>query len=400
MVVLSFGHIPTWAGGKQNSGLANVIYQLAKHGSSVDSVSVVLVATDSNIKYRRDGDLLILGWTKIGLIGYILVHPLRSIRGLLSLKRLKRMYPVVESTMGLFLKRVFLEKSLLFIKPEIVHLHGAQGIWYIDLVPATIKIVVTFHGMTGLDSNVPQHKILFKMERDLYLSSRVNECYFICTRLVSDFRGAYGDNGKKNQVIFNAYDRAKFFVERKYCGVNYTASNRVVICTIASLSELKGQIRVLKALSSLKDKRRFRYFCIGGGSEEYRLLLHEFADKNCIDYTYLGKMKPDDIRKYLLKADYMIMPSSSEGFGLTYLESIACGTPVILPRTIPIAEEKELINSNNSILLNDSSVESIINVLSNIDKYSFKREQVADTVGSLTWDEVAQQYFESFKMLE
>ena len=46
MRIMSFGHIPSWAGGKQESGLANVIYQLAKHGSEIPEAEVTLAATD------------------------------------------------------------------------------------------------------------------------------------------------------------------------------------------------------------------------------------------------------------------------------------------------------------------------------------------------------------------
>ena len=53
--------------------------------------------------------------------------------------------------------------------------------------------------------------------------------------------------------------------------------------------------------------------------------LEKYATTHGIPFTYYGKRKPEEIRKLLAQADYMIMPSSSEGFGLTYLESMACG---------------------------------------------------------------------------
>lgn len=40
MKVLSFGHIPAWAGGRQSSGLANVIYQLAKNMADCNDVEL------------------------------------------------------------------------------------------------------------------------------------------------------------------------------------------------------------------------------------------------------------------------------------------------------------------------------------------------------------------------
>lgn len=403
MKIMSFGHIPTWAGGRQESGLANVIYQLAKHGSEVEGAEVTLAATDCFVPERMDGMLTILGWTKARLAGYMLAHPVRSAKSFLTLRRQKRKYPISERFVGLYLKRIHFERSVRKVRPNVVHLHGVQAVWYLDLVPRESCVAVTFHGMTGLDANVPQHDILFKMERDVFLSLRVNEVFFICTQLVGTFKEAYGDNGKRNIVIFNSYDNTQFYLEKdvkhphRSGGEAAGKSGGTTLCTVASLSDLKGQLRVLSGLTLLPDRKKFRYYCIGGGSVEMVKRVNEYARDNGLDFEYLGKMKPADIRRHLYEADYMIMPSSSEGFGLTYLEAIACGVPVILPKDVPIAAEKELINEKNSILLDDCSAESIAKVLGHIDDHHFEAEEVASTVAGFSWDEIARQYVKAFE---
>ena len=391
--------MPAWAGGRQESGLANVIYQLAKHGSEVNGAEVTLVATDSFVPERKDGKLTILGWTKNRLTVYILIHPFRAVSSILKLCELKKKYPFRERFAGLYMKRIFFEKTINLINPQVIHLHGYDALWYVDLVPNDVKITVTFHGMNGLDKKIPQHEILFNMERDVFHSERLSEVFFISSQLVTSFKGAYGDNGKRNRVIFNSYDKSKFYYEEKMCVPARFGENRNIttLCTVASLSDLKGQLRVLTALNMLSGNKRFRYFCIGEGSEEMTAKLTAYANENDIDFSYLGKMNPDDIRKHLYSADYMIMPSSSEGFGLAYLEAIACGVPVILPKGLPIAQEKELINGKNSILLDDCSDKSIAKVLGRIDEYVFNHQDVASTISGLSWDDVARQYYMAFK---
>jgi len=400
MKVLSFGHIPTWAGGRQSSGLANVIYQLAKHGSEIADAQVVLAATDCFIPRRMDGKLLILGWTKSMLARYVLLHPAKSIRSLVKLIGIKRKYPRNTSFWGVFLKRIFFEKTVRDIAPQIVHLHGASAIWYQDLVPSTCKLSVTFHGMTGLDKNLPQHEILYQIEHDVFHSQRVDGVFFICTELIDYFIKAYGCNGKNNQVIFNSYDKNHFYYDKNDCSRDSKRTGKLTtLCTIASLSDLKGQVRVMEGIASLLKPDRFRYFCIGGGDEKYANMLDEYAKEHNINYHYLGKMPPQDIRTHLYEADYMIMPSSSEGFGLTYLEAIACGVPVILPPNIPIAKEKNLINKNNSILLEDCSSKSIAGVLSHIEDYTFVKERVAESIAGFSWDEIALLYIKAYKSM-
>lgn len=400
MKIMSFGHIPSWAGGRQESGLANVIYQLAKHESEI--TEVILAATDYFKPLRKDGKLTIVGWTKSGLLGYIVKHPIRAYRSFITLRNLKKRYPINERFFGLYLKRIFMEKTLHITHPQVLHLHGTNAAWYLDLVPNDVKAVVTFHGMIGLDHNVSQHKVLFKMEHDVFHSMQVSEVFFICTKLVSSFIETYGDNGKKNLVIFNSYDSTQFYFE-KDCAITIQSNRErtgvTTLCTVASLSDLKGQLRVLSGLTLLSDRKKFKYFCIGGDSNGIAQMLTAFALENGIDFEYKGKMKPVEIRKELYCADYMIMPSSSEGFGLSYLESIGCGVPVILPRNIPIAAEKELINERNSILLDDCSAESIAKVLDNIEKWKFNREDVARSISGFSWDEMARQYVSAFEKL-
>lgn len=397
MKVLSLGHIPSWAGGRQESGLANVIYQLAKHISNEPDIKMLLAATDVFELKKQDGALIIAGWTKRVLLCYILRHPFYCLQSYQKLKKLKKDYPLQEPFWGLFFKRVFFKKTCQEFMPDIVHLHGPAAIWYLDIPEPSSKIAVTFHGITGTDSNLAQFEVLNKMEHDVFHSDRVSDFFFICTQLVPLFKKAYEENHKKNTVIFNAYDSSKFFFKD---GNRYVADpQKTTLCTVASLSDLKGQYRVLKSLSTITNKGAFKYFCIGGDSEGLAESLSAYAVTNEIDFEYLGKKKPDQIREELYKADYMIMPSSSEGFGLTFLEAIACGVPVILPRNIPIAEEKDLINEKNSILLDDCSEMSITKVLSQINKYHFEPEAVANSFNNCSWSDIARQYVIAFKNL-
>ena len=290
-----------------------------------------------------------------------------------------------------------MDKTIRNLNPQVLHLHGTSAAWYLDLVPNNVKVTVTFHGMSGLDHNVAQYDVLFKMEHDVFHSAKVKMCFFICTQLVNLFKTTYGDNNKANRVIFNAYDNTRFYLEE---GVPQSINKqKITLCTVASLSDLKGQLRVLKSLSVIPNRNKFNYFCIGDDSEGISRKMIEFASKNNIIFNYLGKKNPDQIRKELVNADYMIMPSSSEGFGLSYLEAIACGVPVILPKDLPIAVEKNLINEDNSILLDDSTENAICKVLSQIENYHFDPKVVARSLKDCSWDNIVRQYISAFNFL-
>lgn len=69
------------------------------------------------------------------------------------------------------------------------------------------------------------------------------------------------------------------------------------------------------------------YICSDGSSEKEILELVEKYPKNV---KYYGKVNPEKLRELYQNADFLIMPSRFlETFGLTAMESLACGTPVI-----------------------------------------------------------------------
>ena len=44
---------------------------------------------------------------------------------------------------------------------------------------------------------------------------------------------------------------------------------------------------------------------------------------------FLGKVPPEDLPDLYRAADLFALPSTGEGFGIAYLEAMACGTPAI-----------------------------------------------------------------------
>ncbi|MDX9724314.1 MAG: glycosyltransferase [Myxococcota bacterium] len=68
----------------------------------------------------------------------------------------------------------------------------------------------------------------------------------------------------------------------------------------------------------------------GGGPEEYLAELHRRADEGPAQIDFLGKLPHAQLPALYREHDIFVFPSSwAEPFGLTHLEAMACGTPVI-----------------------------------------------------------------------
>ena len=204
----------------------------------------------------------------------------------------------------------------------------------------------------------------------------------ISTSLTKIFENMYGKIKPKHKVILNAYDDNvyKYIEPRKH--------NKLTLCTIASFSKLKGQERVIEAL--LKSHCDYSYRCIGHISDSDKDILEKKA--RGVDFQWLGVKKPVEIRELLADCDFMILPSSSEGFGLVYLEAIACGVPVIIPKDLPLALEGGILNENNAIRINGCSAEAIEEVLPSLPQREWNRKEVSQTIVSYTWDNIAREY--------
>ena len=224
------------------------------------------------------------------------------------------------------------------------------------------------------------------MEEAICSSQRIDILCAISSTIPVIFRKMYGEIRPKVKVILNAYDNQVF----KY--INPKEHSKLTLCTIASFSKLKGQERVIDALKLCHCN--YSYKCVGHISDPDKELLEIKARD--IDFEWLGIKKPYEIRELLAECDYMILPSSSEGFGLVYLEAIACGVPVIIPNNLPLALEGNILNDKNAIRIKGYDVDAIVSVLPSLAKRKWNRLDVSKSVTPYTWDSVAKKYCEIY----
>ncbi len=393
MRILTFGHIPTWAGGKQEHGLANVIYNLAIALSYETDAEVSLAASDVRGKVIKRDKLLIKGWNKSGLLLYAISHPVLFFSYLYYLVKNRNQFPPHETISGYLLKGIFLRKTIKEVNPDILHLHEASTWFYVKIVPKNVKIVVTFHGPYGISADIPYKDSYSILERNYLYSNRISEVLFISHSLLDEYKEYYKNIITSTDVILNAYNDTVFnFIEP-------ISHEGIRICTIGTLQPRKGQLRVLEGL---KDSGlSYSYYTIGAGSKEAEEELYSFSKAHGIKYTHLGKKKPEEIREVLSEMDYMILPSSSEGFGLVFLETIACGVKVILPKGLPIVQEETIIKPGiNSILLEDYSSAAISKAIKELEgNYQYDHKMVSQSISACTWTQISKQYYNIFKKI-
>ncbi len=102
----------------------------------------------------------------------------------------------------------------------------------------------------------------------------------------------------------------------------------VTVGRLESSERSKGHDRVIRVLPALlRDNRSLRYVIVGEGDDAGRLreLANEVGVAQAV--TFVGYY--ENLQACYSAADVFVMPSTQEGFGIVFLEAMACGVRVV-----------------------------------------------------------------------
>jgi glycosyltransferase involved in cell wall biosynthesis len=168
----------------------------------------------------------------------------------------------------------------------------------------------------------------------------------------------------KIQLLPNTVESDKFrpapkphFLLKRY---QLHPDQRVIltIARLASAEQYKGYDQVLRALPAVK--RAFpdvRYILGGWGSDRSRVL-KLISELGLTDSVILAGYIPDyELNSYYNLCDVFAMPSKGEGFGIVFLEALACGKPVIAGNTDGSIDA--VLNGRLGVLVDPENVDEI-----------------------------------------
>lgn len=164
-------------------------------------------------------------------------------------------------------------------------------------------------------------------------------------------------------VIPNAANTNKFYkLDQKRCRKELSfPTDKFIVAFTGSFIDRKGVRKVARAIDEIGD---IYGIFIGTGPEEPK----------CKNILFKGRVKNEEMVKYLNAADVFVLPTLAEGCSNAIMEAVACGLPIISS-----AREfnQDVLDESCSILVNPESQSEIteaIRVLKNDPK---KREILA-----------------------
>lgn len=145
-----------------------------------------------------------------------------------------------------------------------------------------------------------------------------------------------GFDPERVQILPNTFDETRFTLGPRAAALisrySLTPDEKVVL-TVARLDPregYKGYDRLVQAMPEiLAACGRVRLIVVGGGADGARLMTMASSMGVGDSVTLAGFVPDAELADHYRLADVFAMPSTGEGFGIVFIEAMACGTPVL-----------------------------------------------------------------------
>lgn len=252
-------------------------------------------------------------------------------------------------------------KNFKKIQPEVIHLHSSFAGFIVRILFATkilstrgVKIIYTPHAFPFLMGCSAQKKKLYA-KIEIFLSRYTNS--IVCT---SDYEynvaSQYGINKDKLTRIYNGIDFSNA-AKKDTEVVDSFQENKINILFVGRFDFQKGYDYLLEIIQKL-DQRKY-YFHIIGDS-----VLNNVTNKICQgNVKYYGWIANDNLSFYFKSADFLIMPSRWESFGIVAIEAQANALPVLANKNSSLPEVIE--NGVTGILEDFDRLDKVLYIIEN-----------------------------------
>ena len=161
-------------------------------------------------------------------------------------------------------------------------------------------------------------------------------------------------------ILPNSVDMARFKPQGKNSELvdRYNLRDKVVLMTFGRLERSKGIDEILEILPNIaRDIPNIVYMIVGGGADLDRL--QKKANALSVDdrVIFAGRIEETEKVDYYNLADVFVMPGRGEGFGIVYLEAMACGVPVV--GSVLDGSKEALLDGRLGVLVNPLDLSSV-----------------------------------------
>jgi glycosyltransferase involved in cell wall biosynthesis len=283
---------------------------------------------------------------------------------------------------------------------DIIHGNGPKGSLPLVFMSKKRRFVSTLHDLGPFETKfsiIPLEKWLIKRaaKKATFITTCSNSIRNEIENVIE------GINIDKIYNLYSAIEdkfkpypkEAKKFKEK----LNITGP---IILYIGRIALYKGVDDIISAYQSAKQEIPGLTLLLGGKPDFTMEKIYQEWKRTYDDIHFLGFISEDEIAFYYSMADVFITYSyAAEGFGLTPVEAIACGTPVICS-SMPAFKE---VLKDNAIFVPPKNppllAKEIVSLLNDEDRKAKIIEKAQQFIKRYTWDSVGKKLEEVYKKL-
>lgn len=207
---------------------------------------------------------------------------------------------------------------------DIVHVHLFPAFYWTALAKIILKsstsLIFTEHNTHNRRIDNPLFRIL-----DKFIYKKYTRITAITPQVKDVLVNKLKIPPKKIDVIYNGIDIRKYKMAQAYCKTDFFDSNSIILIQVSRFQKQKDQKTVIRALGLLPEQ--YKLLLVGEGQ------LREECEKLAFDLNIKERVKflgvRMDIPELFKTSDIVVQSSHWEGFGLTAVEGMAAGKPVI-----------------------------------------------------------------------
>ncbi len=285
-------------------------------------------------------------------------------------------------------------------KIELIHVHyaipHAVSAYFAKqiLKNQDIKIITTLHGtdvtLVGLEPSF--HPIVkYSLEQ--------SDCITAVSKYLADKTVQTFDIKKKIEVIPNFIDPEQY--HRRHCKhikEQMAPNGEKILIHISNFRPVKRVMDTVKILEEVNKTVPAKLLLIGDGPDRSEVERVCRESGLCSQVKFLGKL--NTFTELLSIADVFLLPSQSESFGLSALEAMACGVPVVasniggIPELVQHGETGYLAEFGDT----ERMSKYVIELLNNPKKWqAFSDNAQKAAVEKFNTDKIVNYYYELYQ---
>tara|TARA_R110001592_G_scaffold246740_1_gene508697 strand:- start:10453 stop:11676 length:1224 start_codon:yes stop_codon:yes gene_type:complete len=298
----------------------------------------------------------------------------------------------------------YLEKVLKLRNYDLVHIHGI-GYYTMPIIRVCekmgIKYLITLHGLNSFSDSVNVSFNEKKIEKDLLRKA------FLEKTPISVISGGIREiilkylNINHSEHIYvvpngcTMKTNNDFNIRIKY---NLKEGVKIFIC-VGNISERKNQIQVVRAYNKLplSDKNKIAVLFLGNdmtnGVFIEEIVEHGFQNNLIV----CGNIDRNSIGSFYAQANYNIVASISEGFGLSMIEGFNLGIPSIT--FFDLDAVSDIYNAKSMLIVNERTDQALADGICRMIEIDWKEKDIQQHSKQFSLENMAIGYSEIFKKI-